>query len=55
MSATEIIRIFYPIKLGRRAGSPVISTTSASCPDSSKNLIPITIGTIGRREVKRQR
>jgi len=37
MSATEINRIFYPIKLGRRAGSPLISTTSASCPDSFFN------------------
>jgi hypothetical protein len=55
MSATEINRIFYPIKLGRRAGSPLISNTSASCPDSSKNPYPITIGTIGRKEVKRQR
>ena len=37
MSVTEIIRIFYPFKLGRRAGSPVISTTFASCPDSFLN------------------
>jgi hypothetical protein len=53
MSATEINRIFYPIKLGRRAGSPVISTTFASCPDSSKNPNPIIIGIIGRKEMKR--
>jgi len=27
----------YKNSLGRRAGSPVISTTSASCPDSFFN------------------
>jgi hypothetical protein len=54
MSATEINRNFYPINQEEGQEAYCLAG-SASCPDSSKNPNPITIGTIGRKEVKRQR